>query len=60
MKIPESVRIGGVDYAVVEKSNLNDGTNMCYGHIDYQITKRNAFLYGTKSFTASWNMRIWT
>jgi len=36
MKIPESIRIGGVDYAVVEKSGLNNGTDVCYGHIDYQ------------------------
>ena len=35
MKIPESVRIGGVEYPVVYKENLNDGVNMAYGHIDY-------------------------
>lgn len=36
MKIPESIRIGGVDYSIQETKALNDGTNMCYGHIDYQ------------------------
>jgi hypothetical protein len=36
MKIPERIRIGGVEYTVVEKSGLNNGENVCYGHIDYQ------------------------
>ena len=36
MKIPGSVRIGGVDYAVVETPGLNDGENVCYGRIDFQ------------------------
>lgn len=36
MKIPESIRIGGVEYEVVETVGLNDGTNVAYGHIDYQ------------------------
>lgn len=35
MKIPNSVRIGGVEYAVVYTENLNDGVQMAYGHIDY-------------------------
>ena len=35
MKLPESIRIGGVEYPVVFVENLNNGTNMAYGHIDY-------------------------
>ena len=35
MKLPESVRIGGVEYPVVYVDNLNNGTNLAYGHIDY-------------------------
>lgn len=36
MKIPEAVRIGGVDYTVTETPRLNNGTQVCYGHIDYE------------------------
>lgn len=36
MKIPESIRIGGVEYAVVYTPNLNNGWNLAYGHIDYE------------------------
>lgn len=36
MKIPNSVRIGGVEYAVVYTPHLNDGVNMAYGHIDFE------------------------
>jgi protein tyrosine phosphatase len=36
MKIPKSIRIGGVDYAVVDKPALNNGKKMCYGKIDYE------------------------
>lgn len=39
MKIPESVRIAGVEYAVREVENLNDGTRMAYGHIDYESSE---------------------
>ena len=35
MKIPDSVRIGGVEYSVKYVDWLNDGINMCYGLIDY-------------------------
>ena len=36
MKIPENVRIGGVDYKVIDDwENLNDGINMLSGQIDY-------------------------
>ena len=35
MKIPDSVRIHGVEYSVKYTDNLNNGTNVCYGHIDY-------------------------
>ena len=33
MKIPESVRIGGVEYAVRFTPNLVIGTELCYGYI---------------------------
>lgn len=36
MKIPESVRIAGVEYKVQLVPNLNNGTNLAYGHIDYE------------------------
>lgn len=35
MKIPESVRIGGVEYAVEYVPYLNNGVSMAYGHISY-------------------------
>lgn len=35
MKIPESVRIGGIEYPIVYVENLNNGVNLAYGHIDY-------------------------
>lgn len=36
MKIPESVRIGGVDYAVTYKDNVVLGDTLCYGSINYE------------------------
>lgn len=36
MKIPESVRIGGVEYPIVYVAHLNDGVNLAYGHIDFE------------------------
>lgn len=36
MKIPDSIRINGVDYKVVYTSALNDGNNVLYGSIDYE------------------------
>ena len=35
MKIPESVRIGGVEYAIEEVEIARLGPNLCYGTIDY-------------------------
>ena len=35
MKIPEKIRIGGVVYDVKYEDRLNNGTNLAYGHIDY-------------------------
>lgn len=36
MKIPEIVRINGIDYPVVYIPNLNNGVNIAYGHIDFE------------------------
>ena len=36
MKIPESVRIGGVEYAVGYVPNLRHGGLIAYGHIDFE------------------------
>jgi hypothetical protein len=36
MKIPESVRIAGVEFDVKYVPNLNNGINLAYGHIDYE------------------------
>lgn len=36
MKIPETIRVGGVDYTVICTPGLNNGTEVCYGHIDYE------------------------
>jgi len=36
MKIPEKVKIGGTNYAVKYEDRLNTGSNMAYGHIDYE------------------------
>ena len=35
MKIPESVRIGGVEYDVQTAEIVRIGTELCYGSIDY-------------------------
>ena len=35
MKIPESVRIGGVDYKISIVPNLREGNTVLAGHIDY-------------------------
>lgn len=35
MKIPESVRIGGVEYAVKYDENVRIGNQLCYGAISY-------------------------
>ena len=36
MKIPESIRIAGIEYTVKLVPFLNNGTNLAYGHIDYE------------------------
>ena len=36
MKIPNSIRIGGVEYTVKREMNLNDGINMLYGRIEWE------------------------
>jgi len=38
MRIPEKVRIGGIDYKVVFKPNPTNGTNdVCYGVFDSEL-----------------------
>lgn len=39
MKMPNSVRIGGVEYPIEYVAHLNNGTNIAYGHIDYDNCK---------------------
>lgn len=39
MKIPESVRIGGVEYAISYVENLRHGNQLAYGQIDYDNCK---------------------
>jgi hypothetical protein len=36
MKIPESIRIAGVEYKVIITPNLMNGATAAYGHIDYE------------------------
>jgi hypothetical protein len=36
MKIPESIRIAGVDYKIEFVPNLNNGTQLAYGFIDFE------------------------
>jgi len=36
MKIPDSIRINGVDYEIVYTPALNDQVNLLYGRIDYE------------------------
>lgn len=33
MKLPDSIRIGGVEYAVLTDAHLNNGANMLYGQV---------------------------
>ena len=35
MKIPNSVRIGGVEYDVMFTDNLRNGIDLCYGKISF-------------------------
>lgn len=35
MKIPDSVRIGGVEYKVQYEPNVRNGNQLCYGQISY-------------------------
>ena len=35
MKIPESIRIGGIEYAVKYAENVRLGNELCFGKIDY-------------------------
>lgn len=35
MKIPESVRIGGVEYEIQEAETVRLGNELCFGAIDY-------------------------
>ena len=35
MKIPEKIRIGGIEYQVTEVENLREGYQLLYGQIDY-------------------------
>lgn len=36
MKIPENIRIGGVDYEIRYEDNVVIGNDVCYGTINYE------------------------
>lgn len=36
MKIPDSVRIGGIDYDILFEPDVNNGRTVAYGQIDYE------------------------
>ena len=36
MKIPSKIRIGGVDYTVIQVDHLEKGNVLAYGHIDFE------------------------
>ena len=36
MKIPESIRIGGVEYEVRRERDVRDGDRLCYGKISFE------------------------
>jgi len=35
MKIPKTIRIGGIDYKIIETKTLNDGHDILHGCINY-------------------------
>jgi hypothetical protein len=35
MKIPDSIRINGIEHRVVWENGLNDGAHVCHGHADF-------------------------
>jgi len=35
MKIPDKIRVGGVDYSINHVEHLNNGEKVCYGIISY-------------------------
>ena len=39
MKIPGSIRIGGVEYTIEYVPNLRNGDTLCYGYINYDDSK---------------------
>lgn len=39
MRIPEKVRIGGIDYSILSVPNLRDGEKLLYGHILYDTSE---------------------
>lgn len=39
MKIPKSVRIGGIEYGIEYAENLRNGSELLYGMIDYDNCK---------------------
>lgn len=39
MKIPEKIRIGGVEYEIAYTPHLNNGTTLAYGYISFDNSK---------------------
>ena len=39
MKLPETIRLNGIDFAVELHDNLNDGVKILYGDVDYGLAR---------------------
>lgn len=38
-KLPKSIRVDGIDYAIEQKPDLNNGSNVLYGEVSYSEAK---------------------
>jgi Zn-dependent peptidase ImmA (M78 family) len=38
-KLPKSIRVDGIDYAIEQKPDLNNGSNVMYGEVSYTEAK---------------------
>jgi Zn-dependent peptidase ImmA (M78 family) len=56
MKIPEKIRIGGIDYPIEYVPDLNDGAMVCYGMID---TEQSRILLNTNQAYQRQCVTLW-